>query len=182
MNKRIFSLFLLGILILSCESKGPKVNSDLAEQIVMPLNIQKGGEFSSLAEIRAQAKALIDSRSSKDDKALSFLTYGFWSPEFVYNDRKMSAVDEYAGIWIDFKDDYGYEYGFYGDVLGTGRYHYRIDDNVLLMLDDNAEKEPKVWRAPYNGDIMALSGTHEFGVNNGMQIKMVPLETKPAKS
>ena len=177
---KMASVLMLAICV-SCQQSGPTINSELAAEFVNPLNIQKGGEFSSLGEIRAQAKALIDSRISNSAQPLSFLTHGYWVPEFVYNDRTMSKIDEYLGHWIDFQDSYDYTYGYFDDVLGTGRYHYRLDDNTLIMLDSNPEIEPKVWKAPYNGDIMAFVGTHEFGINNGMQIKMIPQDNLPVK-
>ena len=168
--------------LLACKNDNT-VNKSRAtpEGIINPLNIQKGGEFTSVADIRASAKAMIDHRISNDPKALSFLTYAFWMPEFVYNKGSISGLDKYLGHWLDFKEDFSYDYGYYDLLLGTGRYHFRLDDNMMIMLDDDPDLEPKFWKAPYNGEIMALVGTHELGINNGMQIKMIPIDTKPAK-
>ena len=65
--------------------------------------------------------------------------------------------------------------------MGAGRYHFRLEDSQLIMLDDDVDQEPKVWTANNNGEMMSYVGTHEFGVNNGMQMKMIPLDTRPKK-
>jgi hypothetical protein len=171
------------LLIVSCDGDTKPASKDSKSQtdLVIPINIQKGGDYTSVQEIRNQTKALIDSRIKQNPEAFSMITYGYWLPEFVFNEGKMSKENQYAGYWIDFNEDFSYEYGLYSKTLGKGKYHFRLDDIVLLMLDDNTDLEPKVWGANNNGDVMVLVGKHDFGINNGMQIKMQPSDTKPSK-
>ncbi len=168
----------------ACDSTGgakSKPKSESGEDLVFPTNIHKGGEYKSVQEIRTQARGLIDHRVETIGEPLSMITYGYWEPEFVFNAGKMSKEAEYVGFWIDFKEDFTYEYGYYDKTQGGGRYHFRLDDFALLMLDNNEDMEPKSWTANNNGDAMALVGNHDFGINNGMQIKMLPIDDKPVR-
>ena len=49
------------------------------------------------------------------------------------------------------------------------------------MLNDDETLEPKSWVLRTNGRAFALVGRHDFGVNNGMQIKLATQSGKPAK-
>lgn len=146
---------------------------------VFPMSIQKGGTYKSVDQIRVQAMGIINHRVKAEPKALSMLTYAYWNPEFVYNAGSISGVGDYEGYWIKFEDDFRYKYGINDKVTGGGRYHFRLEDKSLYMLDDNVEYEPKVWTVNYNGSVMAIVGTHEYKVNNGMQIKLVEMDNKP---
>ncbi len=146
---------------------------------VFPMNIQKGGAIKSVDQIRVQAMGIINHRNQEEPKALAMLTYAFWNPEFVYNAGSISKVGDYDGYWIKFDDNFRYRCGINDKVTGGGRYHFRLEDKSLYMLDDNVEYEPKVWTVNYNGTVMAIVGTHEYGVNNGMQIKLVEMDDKP---
>lgn len=187
MRKYFFlSTLVISCLVSSCRPAGEsghtvhnKVKLDPSK--VFPISIQKQGEFDDLDVIRAQARSIIDYRATNGDKPMAMLTYGYWNPEFVFNAGKMSAEGQYEGYWIAFKDDFTYSYGAYDDIMGSGRYHFRLDDKQLIMLDDDVEQEPKVWVANNNGEMMSFVGTHEFGVNNGIQMKMVPMDTRPTK-
>lgn len=179
-----FTLFMLIGLFIACDSNTAskeKKSSTHGDELILPINIQKGGDYKSLQDIRNQTRAMIDFRVSENPEALSMITYGYWEPEFVFNAGKMSKEFEYLGYWIDFKEDFTYEYGYFNKTEGTGKYHFRLDDFAMLMLDDDEELEPKVWTANHNGDAMALVGKHDFGINNGMQIKMIPIDKKPVK-
>lgn len=146
---------------------------------VFPMNIQKGGSFKSVDQIRVQAMGIINHRNQEEPKALAMLTYAFWNPEFVYNAGSISKVGDYEGYWIKFDDDFRYRCGINDKVTGGGRYHFRLEDKSLYMLDDNVEYEPKVWSVNYNGTVIAIAGRQVYKVNNGMQIKLVEMDNKP---
>lgn len=181
-----FGFFILGLIAASCDQSGSagtkstksvKIDHDGAP---FPLSIQKKG-YTNLDAVRAEARTLIDYRGTNGDKPMSMLTANYWNPEFVFNAGHMSAEDLYKGYWIKYEDDFTYEYGTYGKLLGSGRYHFTLDSNELIMLDDDVDQEPKTWTANNNGEMMSYVGTHGFGVNNGMQMKMVPMDAKPTK-
>jgi len=155
--------------------------SKLPDQ-VFPVEIQKGGSFESVQEIRMQAKAMIESRIEKNPDPLAMITHNYFLPEFVlFNPQEISKSGDFQGHWIKFEEDFTYQYGYYEVLAGTGIYHYRIDDEALLLLNDDETLEPKSWALRTNGMAFALSGRHDFGVNNGMQIKLEIQSTKPAR-
>lgn len=153
------------------------IDSDKA----FPISIQKGGSFKSLEQIRVRAMAEISDRVKNEPEALSIITSSYWYPEAVVNGRDVHGDGYYEGYWIKFEDDFTYRYGIYEGQLGSGQYHFRLDDETLHMLDSDFEQEPKVWRAKANGRAIALAGLHEYNVNNGIQIKLSPLTTQPKK-
>ena len=175
---------LISLILLSCNPSNSSSGSDnipTSEDKIFPLTIQKGGNTMPLEQIRAQARTLIDHRIQTGTEALSMLTSGFWWPEYVFNKGSISAQGHYDGYWLDFKEDFSYEYGKYSTRYGGGKYHYSLDNSYLIMLDNDVALEPKVWQANYNGQAIALVGRHEYGINNGMQIKLVPLDVLPSE-
>jgi len=172
-------------MISSCKSDGSSTTSASGEFVkadkVFPISIQKGGTYKSLEQIRVQAMTLISDRAKNEPEAFSIITSGYWHPEAVVNGREIHGTGSYEGYWIKFEDDLTYSYGVYGDLLGTGQYHFRLEDETLYMLDSDVEQEPKVWSAKANGRAIALAGLHEYNVNNGIQMKLDRLETKPTK-
>lgn len=179
------TVFLLG----ACESntKG-KVNptAELTRVpsadsvLIIPMNYYKGGDYTSVQDIRTTLRTMLEHRIKTEPEALSMVTFGYWEPEGVYNLGKMSMQDEYKGYWLDFKEDFTYEYGYYERVDGSGRYHLKLNNMSLLMLDDNPNMEPKVWSLRSNGESIVFVGTHDLGLNNGMQIKWLNWVEKPA--
>ena len=165
----------------SSSKNGLVIDKSRLPDKVFPLEIQKGGSFNSLQEIRVQARAMIDSRIEKQPEALAMITYDYFLPEFVFNGKEMSKHDEYLGYWIKFEDDFTYQYGYYDALAGTGIYHFRMDDEAILLLNDDETLEPKSWTLRTNGTAFALVGRHDFAVNNGMQIKLLTQSGKPAK-
>jgi len=175
-------------LLISCNgsSGGTSNGSDSAGKIVktdkvFPTSIQKGGTYRSLEQIRVQAMTIISDRAKKEPEALSIITSGYWHPEAVINGRDVHSQGYYEGYWIKFEDDHTYRYGVYGDLLGPGQYHFRLEDESLYMLDSDVEQEPKVWSAKANGRAIALAGRHDYKVNNGIHMKLIHLDQQPSK-
>lgn len=184
MRLSIFIALCMSIALVSgCKNSGSQESDQISSPDpnlkVFPMNIQKGGTFRSLDQIRVQALSIITHRTKEEPDALSMLTYLYWTPEFVYNSGTISKENEYAGHWIKFEDDFTYSYGFGPQTFGKGKYHFRLADKKLYMLDDNVEYEPKVWEVNHSADVIALTGSHEYNVNNGMQMKMIGIATKP---
>ena len=149
---------------------------------VFPTSIQKGGSFRSLEQIRVQAITVINDRIAAEPEAQSIMTAGYWHPDAVVNGREIKGSDYYDGYWIKFEEDFTYTYGVYEDLLGKGKYHFSINDNLLHMLDADVEEEPKVWNANTNGAAITLAGRHHYNVNNGIQMKLTSLFEQPKKS
>jgi len=177
------------ILLGSCNGSSNSANEDATAQKtgfktvdgdkVFPISIQKGGSFRSLEQIRVQALTIINDR--EEPEAFSIITAGYWHPEAVVNGRDIRGQGYYEGYWIKFEDDFSYRYGVYGDLLGSGKYHFRLEEESLIMLDNDFEQEPKVWSAKANGRAIALAGRHDYQVNNGIQMKLIYLDNQPKK-
>lgn len=181
MNKVLFffSLFIITVLG-ACKSSGEEgAGLDSAEG--SPYNEEKGGYTQPLDEIRTQCLSLIQFRKQSESKAYSFLTTGYWHPQFIFNKGEFSKEGQYEGYWLQFTDDFKYAYGLYDKVIGGGDYHYSLNQEQMIMVDRISKLEPKIWKIQYNGDHLVMVGTHEFGINNGMQIKNIPIEEKPVK-
>lgn len=183
MNKVLyFFSFVLLTSLIACKGSGKagdEPNSDAAHSF--PYNEVKGGYTESLESIRNQCLSMIQFRKESEAKPYSFLTTGYWHPEFIFNKGAISAEFAYAGYWVQYGDDFKYKYGIYEEVVGGGDYHYSLNREVMIMVDKVSDIEPKIWKVQYNGDHLVLVGTHEFGINNGMQIKNVPMEKIPPK-
>ncbi len=181
MSKVSCALLLVAMIFATgCKEQSSSAGADVRDEEALssPFAVTLGGNYLSVDAIRNQAKALIDDRISKDNDPQASITFAYWYPEFVFN-KTMSAVDQYQGFWIKFEDDFSYRYGKDGKTFGSGRYHYRLSDGILAMVDDNAEIEPKFWKVQHNGKAMALIGEHDLGINNGMQIKLLSLDQAP---
>ena len=177
----LFTLFLIA----ACNGeKGHKSNPNNLEVVKgpeLPINIQKEAEYASLAQARREASALIDHRIESHPDPLAMVTAPYWTWAGFFNGKEMVHPDRLQGQWIKFNDDFTYTYGYYDDVNGTGRYHYRLDDYALILLDDNEEMQPKEFQLQSNGVAIALIGRHGFTVNNGMQMKLAPNDFRPSR-
>jgi len=147
----------------------------------MPINTKKTAEFESLEIARRECEALIQHRKGTHPNPMAMLTQTFWTWAGFFNGQEMVHPDRLIGQWIKFEDNFTYSYGYYDDVNGTGIYHYRLDDDALLMLDDNEDIQPKEWALRSNGTAIVLEGRHGFKINNGMQMKMGPNDRRPTK-
>ena len=178
-------IFIITILI-SCGGASNKVSSNPnATSVVpgpeMPINIEKTAEYPSLESVRREAESLIQHRKGTHPNPMAMITQTYWTWAGFFNGQEMVHPDRLLGQWLKFEDNFTYSYGYYDDTNGTGIYHYRIDDDALIMLDDNEEIQPKEWQLRSNGTAIVLEGRHGFQINNGMQMKLGPNDRKPSK-
>ncbi len=131
-------------------------------------------------KLRSQALGILAHRIKHDPKSYAIIEAGILNYEYVYNGRQMSKKGEYTGDWIDFKNDFTYDYGRYDSVLGGGRYHYSMDKGELVMVDNEASKNPQEWTIKAGGDMIVKVGTQTYG-NNAFQIKLNRSPEKPSK-
>ncbi len=181
---RITAFALLFLAINACSGNGPKKNAAASEIVPgpdMPINIQKEGEYESVVQIRHQAAAILEHRTQNDPDPLAMVTAPYWIWGGFFDGKTMIHPKELTGQWLKFEDDFTYSYGWYDDVNGTGRYHYRLDDQSMIMLDDNEDLQPKEWQLQSNGVAIVLIGRHGFQVNNGMQMKLAPRDFRPSR-
>lgn len=165
--------------LLSC--CGSNVNSskhtnsnNIAE--ASPVNIDKPAN----PKMRSQALSILAHRIKNYPETYAVVEAGVLTYEFVHDGRKISKKGEFEGSWIDYKDDFTYDYGNYDEIDGSGRYHFRSDINQLVMIDNNKNQNPQEWDVKIAGDVLILVGTSTYG-NNAYQMKLQRKNTKPQK-
>lgn len=131
-------------------------------------------------KMRAQALGILDHRIKNYPETYAIVENGILNYEFVHNGRAMSKKEDYLGAWIDFKEDFTYDYGSYSTKEGEGRYHFRTDINQLVMVDNNKGQNPQEWDVKMGGDVLILVGTNTYG-NNSFQMKLQRSPEKPIK-
>lgn len=182
---QIIAITLMMSLLIACGGE-KTVQNTAANQVVkgpeMPINKEKTGQYKSLDEIRGQAAALIQHRIGTHPNPMAMITSSYWTWAGFYNGEEMVHPDRLTGQWLKYEDDFTYSYGYFGDINGTGRYHYRIDDDSLIMLDDDETIQPKEWQLRSNGTAIVLEGRHGFNINNGMQMKLGPKDSQPRRA
>ena len=94
--------------------------------------------------------------------------------------KTMEAPQPFYGHWIDFKPDWTYEYGYFDEKRGTGKYHYSFDTAVVLMLDDNPEIKADEYDVRLAGDSMVLVGKATYD-SNSKQCKLNRAVGMPTK-
>lgn len=134
----------------------------------------------NLPGFRAHAKELVKARAEKE-KAMAFLTSDHWAYEFVFDGSQMSKKGVYDGHWIKFGDDHTYQYGVGNDVKGSGQYHYSLDSEKMIMVDDKDDKMPEEWEIKAQDEVMIMVGSGYFG-NNPRQSKMLRWNGRPMPS
>ena len=178
---RITILVLTMTLIFACNGKKiatppDSTTSNIVKGPEMPVNTKKTAQYKSLEGARRECESLIQHRKGTHPNPMAMVTQTFWTWAGFFNGKEMVHPDRLLGQWLKFEDNFTYSYGYYDDVNGTGIYHYRIDDDALLMLDDNEELQPKEWQLRSNGTAIVLEGRHGFNINNGMQMKLGPMK------
>lgn len=156
------------------------ISKDEADKIIAERAKEKAAERAqNLPGFRAHAKELVKERS-QTEKAMAFLTSDHWAYEFVFSGTEMSKTGEYAGQWIKFGDDHTYEYGRYNEVSGSGQYHYSLNSEKMIMVDDKDDMMPEEWEIKAQDEVMIMVGAGYFG-NNPRQCKMLRWNGRPVQ-
>lgn len=179
-----------------------------AQKIKFPFNTPKAKE-GSLEKIREHVEKIIKARQRNMKEELFDLTYYYIVPQYFSNVNVMNTGEEFVRHWIKFENDYTYRYGIGPDEIGSGIYHYAPSTKRLMMLDNDPQVEPKMWSLLSNSEFMNFLGhpllvirdqmNQEYllmdnfandalieqagkmiaEAHNGMQIKMILLESAP---
>lgn len=203
--KSIFFLLLSVCLMIACQSdpavksnapqsqNTPGVNAEGSEVIAQYDNITKEEADKIMADrkrekdeeraknlpgFRAHAKELVKTRGAKE-KALAFVTSDHWAYEGFFDGNEMKRQSDYQGHWIKYEDDHTYTYGKYNEVHGSGQYHYSLDTDKMIMVDDKDDMMPEEWEIKAQDEVMVMVGAGYFG-NNPKQCKMLRWNGRPA--
>ncbi len=209
--KYLVFIFFIGLMMTACDQQGstPATSPELyAKKLSFPFNTPKA-KAGSLDKLREAVSNLITVRQKSMKEEVFDLTYYYITPQYISNNNVIDASGEFAKHWVKFENDYTFAYGIGPEPIGTGVYHYAPSQQRLIMLDDDALVEPKMWSILANSEFMNFLGhplllirdrqDNEFllmnnfandqyinnigqmvaEAHNGMQIKMLLSENAP---
>lgn len=176
----ILSLIIVVFCTMSCKGDKDKGNESITnttEELgkeITPTDIDYAAQ-------RGQAKSAIEFRIQNEGKDVSTaIEADVWHFEFMFEGKTMEAPQPFYGHWIDFKPDWTYEYGYFDEKRGAGKYHYSFDTAVVLMLDDNPEIKADEYDVRLAGDSMVLVGKATYD-SNSKQCKLNRAVGMPTK-
>jgi len=202
MNK-IFPIILLlsiAVCLLSCKSDQNRQVKETGEIVLDPAAVDQFTAESSISKgVRiiknmrdkvtpqmvedkvAEATGILQYRyKEQGTKSWQILTANYWEYQYIFGGDEMSKPGELDGRWIKFEDDLTYEYGYYQDKQGSGRYHYSLDSGLLLLVDNNPKIKPNEYEVNMASNICILIGTPVYYDNN-FQCKIRGRVDIPAK-
>ncbi len=166
----IFSL----VLLLSCKGDNKPANngnSDSNSQVNKERleGLKQNRSGGNIASQRAQALSIVNFRLKNNPESYAIVEADVWQYQFIF-DGEMTQADD--GVWIDFKPDFTYDYGTFGEVQGSGRYSYHFERSELLIIDNDSSLKPQEWSVKSAGDAMILIGTATYQ-DNSIQMKLI---------
>jgi hypothetical protein len=183
----LYSLLLLIFFGCKQDSTSSTGSSSERNAAVLPveehliISNQKGRSDSMIQVYRVSAAGILDHRiKSIKTKTVTPLDKDMWHVEAVLKGSDMTFGDNLNGAWIDFSDNNTYKYGSYEVTRGGGKYHYDLENPLLLMLDDDARIKPQEFQTILNNDGLVLVGSQVYGDNN-MQVKLLRKTVLPVK-
>lgn len=134
-----------------------------------------------IAPMREDAEIIINHRYKETEKkSYIILDKDLWEFEFIFSGRKMTAMNQMAGYWIDFSEDMTYSYGYYQEVKGNGRYTFNLDTGLLLMIDNSENIKPMETEAKLFDQTLVMDGNDIYKDNN-FNAKLKRITERPSK-
>lgn len=117
--------------------------------------------------MKEDAEVIINHRYKETDrKSFIILDKDLWEFEFIFSGKKMSAINQFEGYWIDFSEDLTYTYGRFEEVLGNGKYTYSLSTGLLLLIDNSQHIKPLEFEAKLFDKTLVMDGNHIYKDNN----------------
>jgi hypothetical protein len=178
------------ILIISCKEKDEKKTSDPKENVealkinqsanieaFFPLLNQSALSTNEVATYRKSAFDIVHHRNKEQgNKVYTILEKDKWKFEAVFKGSSFTRHDSIGVKWIDFKDDFTYDYGMDKELKGKGIYTYNFDTGLLLLVDDDISIKPHEYNVKIHNDVIILEGKQTYKDNN-LQAKLGRLTT-----
>jgi hypothetical protein len=143
-----------------------KTSIDSDSLLAMITNMTKI-EPNEVKDMRQSAEVIINHRYKETErKSFILLDKDLWEFEFIFMGKKMSAINQFAGYWIDFSEDLTYTYGLFQEVKGSGKYTYSLDTGLLLLIDNNEEIKPQEFEAKLFDQTLVMDGNAIYRDNN----------------
>lgn len=176
------TIYLLCISCKNTNSSGSEDRKDTIKQEIAGGEERVTEKASSPKQIKAwnaSANSILKFRKEKSSKPYSIIDVGVWEYkfEFLSGMKQPKAID---GNWIDYNQDLTYEYGYYDQIQGRGKYHFDLDTGLMLMVDDDETKPPHEYKLKLVNDICIFQGESTYG-DGGMQAKLEKIPQRPKK-
>jgi hypothetical protein len=181
--------FFLFVVLVSCKQSASESGSSSASKADKNLPVaekyilhnQFAGNDTLIQKQRQAALSILEHRlKSVNPEMTNVLEKDFFVVDAFLRGNQMTFGAEVKGMWLDFKDNNTYAYGYYNENYGTGRYAYTTDNNLLLLIDNDERIKPQEFEVKYNNDALVLVGQATYG-DNSMQIKSVRKSNYPEK-
>lgn len=192
MTKLIYSCLIITFsifIITSCKNESVDTAKNDKETLIKELEaegysdatVDIASDIKQIKQWREYAKKAIEFRRKEDNnKAWQILDVDLWEYEFKFEKQKVSEPGALAGRWIDFDQNLTYTYGYFDKQEGSGQYHYNLDTQDLLLLDDDESIKPFEYKAKIVNTIMILQGNATYK-DNSVQAKLKRVNKIPAK-
>jgi len=160
----------------------PKVEDLSSDTLLAMITNMTKINPAEVAPMKRAAEAIINHRQKiSERKSHIILDNHLWEFEFIFSGRKMSAVNQLAGYWIDFAEDLTYTYGLNQEVLGSGRYTFSLDTGLLLMIDNSDAIKPQEFAVNITDQTLILDGNDIYRDNN-YNAKLKRITERPNKA
>jgi len=126
----------------------------------------------SLSDERRNAQIMLEERSVKWPEASMMLISKRYAIDHRMVVNETVQTDPITGEFLDFKDDFSYEWIKKDTLSEKGKYHYSFESDRLIMLPDDTTRFPSEWTVKSGGDVIVLVGTSRY-YNNNTQIHMI---------
>lgn len=186
---RVFLILATVVLLFNCKniSGDSNASSDANASKVLPVEEQsilsnQVNASDSLVEIyRKTAAPILEHRLANTTvKSVTGLDKDLWHVDAVLKGSDITFGEKLKGAWLDFGDDATYKYGSFGQTNGSGKYHYDVDKNTLIMIDNDTRIKPQEFNPLLTNDALVLVGSSVYADNN-MQAKLVRKTELPVK-
>lgn len=162
------------LLLVSCEEK--EVTSspeELRQKLSFHINVQKAREGDDIKYLRKFIKKTIKGRQKSLPGQLWDLPTFHLTPYGVAVNGGRAKPKDAEGMWYKFNKDYTYAYGRYDNVVGSGIYHYADSDEFLVMLDNDGQIEPKLFKLLSNSEMFNFVGQPIMLIDDGKGERML---------
>ncbi|MEY3369205.1 MAG: hypothetical protein RI973_2360 [Bacteroidota bacterium] len=168
---------------------GDGVSQDGIYETISAVDTTSGNVYKKLRAIKALSTAIPPNPTKKTDpvkpaynrpsattpqqqRVVRVLTDKYWSVYALVKIGDKEANRQNQGTWFKFKEDGSYDYGYYGEKIGSGAWSFD-GMKATLLLDSELLGDDREWtlKMSTSEDIMVWVGTERFA-NNNLQLKL----------
>lgn len=186
---RFFLILFTSVVLLNCKNSSDTSSTTNGSITASVLPVLEQYILSNQATVsdslvqahRSTALPILEHRLTNTTiKSVTGLDKDLWHIDAILKGSDITFGENLKGAWLDFGDDATYKYGSFSQTYGNGRYHYDVDKNTLIMIDNDKRVKPQEFNPLLTDDALVLVGSSVYGDNN-MQAKLVRKVALPVK-